>query len=114
MAVFGHEECKCGNPLPTLRKITGRVTDHFVKEDRTIIHGEYFTHLQWCWIPRFFFSGEGQLYRPGDEKPYLDILDNLIHLSVGDKTRENGLFGKKVEFSSSKAGDAEVETTINK
>ena len=45
MAVFGPERCKCGNPLPTLKKITGRITDHFVKEDGTIIPAEFFIHL---------------------------------------------------------------------
>jgi len=43
MAVLGPKECKCGNPLPTLRKITGRITDHFVKEDGTIISGSALT-----------------------------------------------------------------------
>ena len=45
MAKLGPKNCKCGNTLPTLKKIIGRLTDHFVKADGTIIHGEYFTHL---------------------------------------------------------------------
>lgn len=55
MAVLGPGRCKCGNPLLTLKKITGRVTDHFVKEDGTIIHGEYFTHLFYLkdWVKAF-------------------------------------------------------------
>lgn len=55
MAVLGHERCKCGNVLPTLKKITGRITDHFVKEDGAIIHGEYFTHLFYLkdWVKAF-------------------------------------------------------------
>jgi phenylacetate-CoA ligase len=55
MAILGPEECKCGNLLPTLRKITGRITDHFIKTDGTIIHGEYFTHLFYLkdWIKAF-------------------------------------------------------------
>ena len=55
MAVLGPEKCKCGIVLPTLKKITGRVTDHFVKEDGTIIHGEYFTHLFYLkdWVKAF-------------------------------------------------------------
>ena len=43
MAVLGPEKCKCGNPLPTLKKITGRITDHFVKEDGTLISGSALT-----------------------------------------------------------------------
>jgi len=55
MAVLGPEKCKCGNPLPTLKKITGRITDHFIKKDGTIIHGEYFTHLFYLkdWVKAF-------------------------------------------------------------
>jgi phenylacetate-CoA ligase len=37
--------CKCGNPLPTLKKITGRILDHFIREDGTIIFGGIFTIL---------------------------------------------------------------------
>ncbi len=29
----------------TLRRVTGRITDHFVAADGALIHGEYFTHL---------------------------------------------------------------------
>jgi len=55
MAVLGPKKCKCGNVLPTLKRITGRITDHFVKEDRTVIHGEYFTHLFYLkdWVKAF-------------------------------------------------------------
>jgi len=55
VAVVGPEQCECGNPLPTLKKVTGRITDHFVKEDGTIIHGEFFTHLFYLkdWVRAF-------------------------------------------------------------
>ncbi len=55
MAVLGPEKCQCGNILPTLRKISGRITNHFVKENGTLIHGEYFTHLFYLkdWIKSF-------------------------------------------------------------
>ena len=42
MAVLGPRKCKCGNPLPTLKTVTGRITEHFVKEDGTIIPAEFF------------------------------------------------------------------------
>jgi len=55
MAVSGSKNCRCNNPLPTLKKVIGRITDHFIKDDGTIIHGEYFTHLffQEDWIRAF-------------------------------------------------------------
>jgi phenylacetate-CoA ligase len=55
LAMLGPEKCACGNPLPTLSKIVGRITDNFIKEDGTIIHGEYFTHLFYLkdWLTTF-------------------------------------------------------------
>jgi phenylacetate-CoA ligase len=53
--ILESRRCKCGNQLPILKKITGRITDHFIKKDGTIIHGEYFTHLFYLkdWIKTF-------------------------------------------------------------
>jgi phenylacetate-CoA ligase len=45
MAVIGPKECKCRNVLPSLKKITGRITDHFILENGTTIPAEYFIHL---------------------------------------------------------------------
>lgn len=42
-AILGPEKCKCGNILPTLKKVTGRVTDHFVSENGSIISGSALT-----------------------------------------------------------------------
>lgn len=55
MAIRGPRKHKCGIPLLTLKKVTGRVTDHFLKEDGTIIHGEFFTHLFYFkdWVKAF-------------------------------------------------------------
>jgi phenylacetate-CoA ligase len=44
MAILGPKRCKCGNPLPTLKEITGRIMDYFVKEDGSLIHAGYFLH----------------------------------------------------------------------
>jgi len=54
-AILGPKRCKCGNPLPTLKDVTGRITDHFIRDDKTIIHGEYFTHLFYLkdWVKAF-------------------------------------------------------------
>ncbi|MEM2921368.1 MAG: hypothetical protein QXF26_03520 [Candidatus Bathyarchaeia archaeon] len=37
--------CKCGSPLPALRKIVGRSLDYFVTEDKRLIHGAIFIRL---------------------------------------------------------------------
>ncbi|MDD3127287.1 MAG: hypothetical protein PHT27_06700 [Candidatus Izemoplasmatales bacterium] len=41
--------------LPTLKKITGRTTDHFKTSTGKIVHGEYFTHLFYFrdWVDLF-------------------------------------------------------------
>ncbi len=45
MAEVGEDPCPCGNPLPTLTRIVGRVTDNFIAADGSVVHGEFFTHL---------------------------------------------------------------------
>lgn len=45
------EKCACGRIFPTLKNITGRITDHFKRKDGTLIHGQYFIHL--------FYNREG-------------------------------------------------------
>ena len=45
MAVLGPKSCKCGNPLPTLKKITGRTIEHFIKENGSFIPTEFLIYL---------------------------------------------------------------------
>jgi len=45
MAILGPEKCSCGQILPTLKKVTGRVTEHFILENGTTVPAEFFIHL---------------------------------------------------------------------
>jgi phenylacetate-CoA ligase len=45
MAIPSSEKCICQNILPTLKHITGRITEHFIRKDGTIVPAEYFIHL---------------------------------------------------------------------
>jgi phenylacetate-CoA ligase len=45
MALPADTKCKCGNPLPTLKKITGRTLEHFLREDGSIVPAEFFMYL---------------------------------------------------------------------
>ncbi|MEN3056808.1 MAG: phenylacetate--CoA ligase family protein [Candidatus Methanosuratincola petrocarbonis] len=45
MAVVGPVHCKCGNLLPTLNKVSGRIIEHFLLKNGTVVPGEYFIHL---------------------------------------------------------------------
>jgi len=43
IAERGPDRCKCGNKLPSFQKVTGRITDHLIKEDGTFISGSALT-----------------------------------------------------------------------
>ena len=45
MAVLGPKSCKCKSLLPTLKNITGRITDHFKLKNGTVVPAEFFIHL---------------------------------------------------------------------
>lgn len=45
LAVLGTKKCKCGNILPTLKKVSGRITDHFLLENGTTVPAEFFIHM---------------------------------------------------------------------
>ncbi|NEQ74545.1 MAG: phenylacetate--CoA ligase family protein [Okeania sp. SIO2C9] len=47
--------CNCGSKLPTLEKITGRIKDHFITREGTLVDGGYFTRQFYFrnWIDEF-------------------------------------------------------------
>jgi phenylacetate-CoA ligase len=45
MAILGPKRCKCGNPLPTLKEVTGKSRDFFIKEDGSLFNGGFFMYL---------------------------------------------------------------------
>jgi len=45
MAVLQLKKCSCGNFLPCLKKISGRVEEQFIKRDGSIVIGYFFVHL---------------------------------------------------------------------
>lgn len=46
--VWSQNPCPCGRGFPLIKQVTGRVSDQFVAQDGTYVHGEYFTHLVWA------------------------------------------------------------------
>ena len=42
MATLGPEVCSCGQVLPTLRKLEGRITEQFILKDGTTVHTAFF------------------------------------------------------------------------
>ena len=49
------KKLECHVKTKILTKVTGRVTNHFILRDGTIIHGEYFSHMFYFkdWIKKF-------------------------------------------------------------
>jgi phenylacetate-CoA ligase len=45
MAIAGPQTCRCGSSLPSLKKVTGRITDHFILKNGTTVPAEFFIHL---------------------------------------------------------------------
>lgn len=96
MAILGPDTCECGSLLPTLKKITGRITDHFIKKDGTIVHGEYFTHLFYFknWIKSFQVIQEDYeririlIVRQMDENPVdIEDIQSKVILVMGKNCR---------------------------
>ena len=54
LAILG-KSCDCGSKLPTLERVTGRVKDHFITKEGTLVDGGYFTRQFYFrdWIDEF-------------------------------------------------------------
>ena len=44
-AVAARGPCPCGRPMPLLQSVAGRITEHFVRRDGTLVHGQYFAFM---------------------------------------------------------------------
>ena len=95
-AIKENEMCPCGWNLSKLEKVTGRITNHFIIKNGTLIHGEYFTHLFYYrkWIRKFKVIQKGYdsiqvLIVPNAEKVESDISDikKKIQLVMGEKCK---------------------------
>ncbi|MFC2083052.1 phenylacetate--CoA ligase family protein [Candidatus Bipolaricaulota bacterium] len=55
MASMAVEPCPCGNPLPVLDGIRGRVIEHFVRTDGSLVYGGFFVAMfyEHDWISEF-------------------------------------------------------------
>ncbi len=55
MGSWADEPCSCGRSWPLLKEVTGRVTDTFITNNGTKVHGEFFTHLFYFldWVAKF-------------------------------------------------------------
>ncbi len=60
IGAFGNKKCACDNILPTLKSVSGRLYENFVKKDGTLIYGHYFTYQFYFkdWVKKFQFIQE--------------------------------------------------------
>src|SRR6185437_9633099 len=93
------EPCPCGRVWPLLERVTGRVSDIFLRADGTHVHGEYFTHLFYSlgWVRKFQVMQEAleqvdvrivpvdEAGDPADRfRPALDAVRRKIRLVMGE------------------------------
>lgn len=110
IASISNKMCSCGRGFSMLAEVTGRVTDHFLKRDGTIIHGEYFTHLFYFknWVKKFqvvqedynFVNVYVVLNETKDEKDIEDIKEK-IKIVMGNDCRIKFEFVDEIDHSKS-------------
>jgi phenylacetate-CoA ligase len=92
MATLGPLECKCGNPLPTLEKIDGRLFESFVLEDGTIISGEFFVQLIGVYCNKGFIDQFQVIQRDYDDLKVLVVSESLNKSEIEDINEKIRIF----------------------
>jgi phenylacetate-CoA ligase len=94
LGALATESCPCGSTLPHLSELRGRVSDHFIRADGGVVHGEYFTHLFYerPWVRAFQAnqltptSIELLIVKDTDEpSEELEEIEQKIRLVMGDR-----------------------------
>ena len=78
MAMLGPNDCECGNVLPTLKKIYGRIEEQFVKRDKSIVIGYYFVHLMGVVLNKGFIKKFQVVQEDYDKIRILVILNKIL------------------------------------
>ena len=78
MAVLGRNNCKCGNILPTLERISGRIEEQFIRKDGGIVIGYYFVHLMGVVINKGFIKKFQVIQEDYDKIRILVIPNNIL------------------------------------
>ncbi len=91
-----HTPCACGSALPWFTELKGRITDHFVTKDGTLIHGEYFTHLFYFreWVDSFQVNQRDYtdvqilvVKKSAPKQSDCDNIEQKIKYVLGEKTK---------------------------
>ncbi len=88
MAVLGPNKCKCGNILPTLERINGRIEEQFIRKDGSIVIGYYFVHLMGVVLNKGFIK-KFQVIQEDYDKIRILVIPNKTLPDVEKKDIEN-------------------------
>jgi phenylacetate-CoA ligase len=78
MAVLGPYKCNCGNILPTLRRIDGRIEEQFIKKNGEIVIGYFFVHLMGVVLNKGFIKKFQVIQEDYDKIRILAILNQTL------------------------------------
>lgn len=76
MAMIGFGKCKCGNILPTLESICGRIEEQFIRKDGSIVIGYFFVHLMGVVLNKGFIK-KFQVIQENYDKIRILVIPNL-------------------------------------
>jgi len=77
-AVLGFNKCKCGNILPTLVKICGRIEEQFIKKNGDVVIGYFFVHLMGVVLNKGFIKKFQVIQEDYDKIRILAILQQTL------------------------------------
>lgn len=112
MGIMRKRKSSDTHPFSTLERVTGRVTDHFVTTDGTLVYGEIFTHMLYSreWVTKFQVrqtSTDQVLYRivmPEEASPPQSEVDEIIRKTqsvLGEETTVDFEYVDEIEESDS-------------
>lgn len=108
--VMGECDYSCGYNLDVLEKVTGRVTDHFIRRDGSLFHGQYFGFMFYFtpWVKRFQFVQKDYdwvkvyIELAGEkDQAKLDDITAKVRLVLGDECRVEFEFVDEIKPSPS-------------
>jgi phenylacetate-CoA ligase len=77
-AVLGPDKCICGNILPTLEKINGRIEEQFIKKNGDVVIGYFFVHLMGVVLNKGFIKKFQVIQEDYDKIRILVILNKTL------------------------------------
>ncbi len=78
VAVTGPDKCKCGNILPTLGRIYGRIEEQFIRKDGKIVIGYFFVHLMGVVLNKGFIKKFQVIQEDYDKIRILAVLQQTL------------------------------------